>query len=320
VTEVRLCQVINDKKSGVKMAFDSRLLTGVSVLTAVVESGSFARAAEALGITASGVSRAIARLEMRVGARLLERTTRTVRLSDEGRRFYESVKPSLAAIEEAAIVASGSPNVVRGRLRARVAILITTRILAGRLGALLARHPELSVEIVTDDRTGDLVADGIDVAISLGDQAPASLVSHKISETRILTVASPSYLKRYGKPDHPSELNNQHGILFRDPATGRPFAWEFHRRGKVLTVDVPTRLILNDGNVLVSECVAGTGIAQVTENTVHDLLCAGKLVNLFPDWNGELYPIYAVYPVRQHLPAKVRTFIDFVTEIFSKLG
>src|ERR1700752_860663 len=187
------------------MSFDSRLLTGVSVLTAVVESGRLAPTADPLGITASGVSRAVARLEARVGARLLDRTTRSVRLSDEGRRFYERVKPSLTAIEEAAVLASGAANVVRGHLRARVAILVTTRVLAGRLGTFLARYPELSLEIMTDDKTGDLVGDGIDVAISLGDQAAPSLISRKLGDTRSVTVASPVYLKRHGRPKHPDD-------------------------------------------------------------------------------------------------------------------
>lgn len=296
------------------MSFDGRLLAGVSALTAVVESGSFVRAADALGITPSGVSRAVARLEARVGVRLLDRTTRTVSLNEEGRRFYARVKPSLTAIEEAAIDASGASSVVRGRLRARVAILVATRVLAGHLGSFLARHPELSLDILTQDRTGDLVGDGIDVAISFGDQATPSLVARKLADIRILTVASPAYLKRHGKPATPDNLKRHACIHFRDPATGQPFAWEFHKGRKVLTVDVPGRLTLSDGNALIAECVAGSGIGQVTENSVRDLLDRKALVDLFPEWNGERFPLHAFYPSR-HPPAKVRAFVDFVREL-----
>lgn len=296
------------------MSFDGRLLAGVSALTAVVESGSFVRAADALGITPSGVSRAVARLEARVGVRLLDRTTRTVSLNEEGRRFYARVKPSLTAIEEAAIDASGAASVVRGRLRARVAILVATRVLAGHLGSFLARHPELSLDILTQDRTGDLVGDGIDVAISFGDQATPSLVARKLADIRILTVASPAYLKRHGKPATPDNLKRHACIHFRDPATGQPFAWEFHKGRKVLTVDVPGRLTLSDGNALIAECVAGSGIGQVTENSVRDLVDRKALVDLFPEWNGERFPLYAFYPSR-HPPAKVRAFVDFVREL-----
>ncbi len=296
------------------MSFDGRLLAGVSALTAVVESGSFVRAADALGITASGVSRAVARLEARVGARLLDRTTRAVSLNEEGRRFYERVKPSLTAIEEAAIDASGAASVVRGRLRARVAILVATRVLAGHLGGFLARYPDLSLDILTQDRTGDLVGDGIDVAISSGDQATSSLIARKLAHIRVLTVASPAYLKRHGKPAGPDDLKRHVGIHFRDPATGQAFAWEFHKGQKVLTVDVPSRLVLSDGNALITEAVAGTGIAQVTENSVRDLIKRKELIDLFPEWSGEQFPLYAFYPSR-HLSAKTRAFTDFVREL-----
>lgn len=296
------------------MSFDGRLLAGVSALTAVIESGSFVRAAEALGITASGVSRAVARLETRVGARLLDRTTRTVSLNEEGRRFYERVKPSLVAIEEAAVDASGSASVVRGRLRARVAILVATRVLAGHLGEFLSKFPELSLDILTQDRTGDLVGDGIDVAISLGDQATSSLIARKLADIRILTVASPAYLERHGRPAHPDDLKCHACIHFRDPATGQAFPWEFHKGKKVLTVNVPSRLLLSDGNALIAECVAGFGVAQVTENSVHEFMDQGELIDLFPDWNGEMFPLYAFYPSR-HPPAKARAFTDFVLEL-----
>ncbi len=295
------------------MSFDGRLLAGVSALTAVIEGGSFVKAADALGITPSGVSRAVARLEARVGARLLDRTTRTVSLNEEGRRFYDRVKPSLTAIEEAAIEASGAASVVRGRLRARVAILVATRVLAGHLGTLLARHPELTLDILTQDRTGDLVGDGIDVAISFGDQATSSLVARKLADIRVLTVASPAYLKRHGRPGTLDDLKQHTGIHFRDPATGQAFAWEFHKGRKVLTVDVPSRLVLSDGNALITEAIAGTGIAQVTENSVRDFVNRGELIELFPEWNGERFPLYAFYPSR-HPPAKVRAFTDFVRE------
>jgi len=153
------------------------------------------------------------------------------------------------------------------------------------------------------------------ISISLGDQASPAMISRKLTETRILTVASPAYLKRYGRPKQPSDLKHHAGILFRDPASGRAFDWEFHKGRKVVKVDVRGRITLSDGNALITECAAGTGIAQVTENSVRELLDSGKLVDLFPDWNGEVFPLYAIYPSRQHLPAKVRAFIDFVMEI-----
>jgi DNA-binding transcriptional LysR family regulator len=158
------------------MAFDSRLLSGIQVLVATVEAGSFARAATTLGITPSGVSRAVARLEQRVGIRLFDRTARAVALTDEGRSFYQRVKPLLTGIEDAATEAAGAAAVVRGRLRVNVDPFFARLVLAPRLGKFLAAYPELSVEIVGRDRLGDLVADGFDAAVRFGEPEPSALV------------------------------------------------------------------------------------------------------------------------------------------------
>src|ERR1700761_8902148 len=137
---------------------DGRLLTGVSVLAAIVETGGFGRAGELLGITTSGVSRSLSRLEARVGVRLLDRTTRSVSLTDEGRRFYERVRPSMDSIEEAAAIASASAAVVQGRLRVNIDPFVTRLLLGGRIGAILENHPGLSLELISRDQIGDLVA------------------------------------------------------------------------------------------------------------------------------------------------------------------
>src|SRR3984885_14502310 len=185
------------------MAFDGRIVSGVSVLAAVVDGGSFVKAAELIGLTDSGVSRAISRLETRLGVRLLDRTTRSVTLTDEGRRFYEEVKPHLNAIEDAAIVAAGATSAVRGRLKIDIDPFFLSLILAGRLGVLCERHPELKIEFVTSEHVGNLVSEGIDLAIRFGQPRLSPLVSRKLIEAPILTVASPRYPKGSGNPEHP---------------------------------------------------------------------------------------------------------------------
>ncbi|WP_158801685.1 MULTISPECIES: LysR family transcriptional regulator [unclassified Acidisoma] len=296
------------------MAFDGRLLAGVSVLSAVIEGGSFVRAGLALGLSPSGVSRAIARLEGRVGIRLLDRTTRSVTLTDEGRRFYEEVSPLLAGIEEAATVASGSSVIARGRLRVDIDPFFARLMLAGHLGEFLERHPELSLELTTREHLGDLVADGIDLTMRFGEPQPSSSIARKLIETRILTVAAPSYLSRHGRPKHPSDLTAHACIQFRDPVTQQPFAWEFHRGREVLPVKTTGRLLVADVGTMLGECLAGAGVAQVMALGVQDLLDEGRLVELFPDWPGELFPLYALHPSRHHPPAKVRAFIEFVLQ------
>ncbi len=296
------------------MAFDSRLLSGIQVLVAAVEAGNFVRAGAALGITQSGVSRAIARLESRVGVRLFDRTARTVALTDEGRGFYQRVKPLLAGVEDAAAEAAGAAAAVRGRLRVNVDPYFARRVLAPRLGKFLTAHPDLSVEIVGRDRLGDLVADGFDAAIRFGEPEPSSLVARRLLETRVLTCASPSYLARHGRPAHPRELGRDahECIHFVDPVTGRPFPWEFHRGRQKLRVPVAGHLTTNDAGTLLGACVAGHGVAQVFELGSEDLLRRGKLVELFPDWPDERFPLYALHLSRHVPPAKVRAFLDFV--------
>jgi DNA-binding transcriptional LysR family regulator len=293
------------------MPFDGRLLAGISVLAAVVQTKSFARAADVLGITASGVSRAVARLEARVGVRLFDRTTRSVALTDEGRRFYEQVAPLLAGIEDAASTASGSSGVVRGRLRVDIDPYFSRMILSGHIGGFLRRHPELTLELITREHVGDLIADGIDVAMRFGEPPAGTLIARKLLETRVLTVASPGYLKKHGRPEHPAELQDHSCIQFIDPLSGHPFEWEFRAGKKVLAVKTSGPLVLTDVGTMINECVAGTGIAQVLGIGVRPLLESGRLVELFPEWPGETFPLYALHPSRHHPPAKVRAFIEF---------
>jgi DNA-binding transcriptional LysR family regulator len=293
------------------MPYDGRLLSGVTVLMAVIEAGSMARAAEALGLTSSGVGRAVSRLEARIGVRLLERTTRTMTLTDEGRRFYEEVGPHLDGIEQAAMTAAGAAGTVRGRLRVNVDPFFTRVVLAGQVAAFLDRHPNVRLELIMRDHVGDLVADGFDLALRFGEPPTGSLISRKLIETRILTVASPSYIKRHGRPKHPSEVAHLPCIDFYDAANACAFEWEFRNGAEVLPVKPSSRLMVSDVGAMLGACEAGAGIAQIMELGSKEIVDSGRLVELFPDWPGELFPLYALYPSRQHRAAKVRAFVDF---------
>jgi DNA-binding transcriptional LysR family regulator len=293
------------------MALDGRLLAGVTVFSAVIEYGNFARAGEALGISASGVSHAIARLEARMEVRLIERTTRAMSLTEEGRRFYDRVRPSLEEIEDAAADASVSTVKVRGRLKVNVDPYISRMLLAGRLGAFLDAHPDLTLELITRDHVGDLVADGIDMAVHFGQPKATSLVARKLVDSGVVTVASPSYLARRARPATPGDLTEHACIDLPDPLTGRPFVWEFHRQGEILRVSANSRLLVGDIGTMITECLAGTGIAQMITLGAKEYLDTGQLVDLFPDWPDERFPLYAFYPSRRQPPAKVRAFMDF---------
>jgi DNA-binding transcriptional LysR family regulator len=293
------------------MVYDGRLLAGVTVLVAVVEAGSMTRAADALGLTASGVGRAVQRLETRVGVRLLDRTTRSLRLSEEGLRFYERVRPMLDGIGEAALDAAGATQRVRGTLRVNVDPFFSRLVLAQELAGFLGQHRDLRIELVMRDNVGDLVADGYDMAIRFGDPPMRKLTSRKLLETRILTVASPGYLARAGRPAHPSDLARHHCIDYRDPLSGRPFEWEFRRGKQVVRGGGTARLMVSDVDTMLKACVAGIRVAQIMALGSEHLFRAGHLVELFPDWPDEVFPLHAIYPSRQHRPAKVDAFSEF---------
>jgi DNA-binding transcriptional LysR family regulator len=187
-------------------------------------------------------------------------------------------------------------------------------ILGPRLGTFLDAHPQLELELRTKDDLGDLVADGFDLAVRFGHPRESSLVARKLLDARIVTVAAQPYLRRFGHPAHPRDLaGSQHRCIhFRDPVTGRPFPWEFHQGRKKLVVDVPGRLMVNDAGTLQSACLAGGGIAQMFELAEDELLSKHRLVNLFPDWCDEKFPLYVYHPSHKHVPPKTRAMIDFV--------
>src|ERR1700683_5124328 len=301
-----------------KMAIDGKLLSGVTVLLAVVEAGTIARAAEALGLSPSGVSRALSRLEQRVGARLLARTTRSLSLTDEGRPLTHQAGPHLAGIVEAAVEAPGSASKVRGRLRVNIDPFFSRIVLSRHLAAFLARYPDLSVELIMRDSVGDLVADGFDLALRFGEPPVGSFVARKLIETRVLTVASPSYIKAKGRPRHPKDLEERDCIDFYDAANARPYDWEMRRKKEVLPLRVKARLLVPDSGTLIGVCEAGAGIGQILEISCGQLLRSGKLIELFPEWSDQRFPLYAIYPSRLHRAAKVRAFIEFCLEIMGK--
>jgi DNA-binding transcriptional LysR family regulator len=295
------------------MAFDARVIANVGVLVAIVEGGSFARAADALGLSRSGVSRAITRLEARVGVRLLDRTTKAVALTDEGRRLYSEVAPLLTRIDDTVTSTASSSVAVRGRLRVNVDAFFSRLLFTPHIAEFLERYPELSLELIARDQLGDVVGEGFDIAVRFGTPPESSLVARKLLETRSLTVASPAYLARYGQPTTPSELSHHACIQVRDSLTGQPIdEWRFRQGDKTVAVKARGRLQVAEFGTMLGACMAGVGIARIKAIGVQHLIEQGALVAVLPDWHGESYPLYALYPSRNLPPAKVRAFIEFV--------
>lgn len=298
-------------------SISEKLSGSISVFAAVVDAGTFAAASEAIGMTPPGVSRAIARLEKGLNIRLFNRTTRSISLTEEGRRFYEQVMPHLAGLEEAAAAAAGGTSAVRGKLRINLDPVVYRTVLGQRLDAFMDAHPELEIELIARDNLGDLVMDGFDLAVRFGEPRASTLIARKLLDTGVVTVAAPSYVARRGRPAKPEDLESRsHKCLeFRNPETGKPFPWEFHRRRKRIVVDTRGRLTVNDPGALLDACLAGSGIAQMLLLGAEPLLADGRLINLFPEWADERFPLYVYYPSRHHVPAKTRAFVDFIVEL-----
>jgi len=205
--------------------------------------------------------------------------------------------------------------VARGRLRVNIDPFFSRIVLAGHLATFLQRYPQVSVELIMRDSVGDLVADGFDLALRFGEPPIGSFVARKLIETRVLTVASPAYIKAHGRPLHPKDIERRECIDFYDAAHARPYDWELRRRKEAVPLSVKARLLVSDSGTLIGACEAGAGIAQILELGCRDLLDSGRLVELFPEWSDERFPLYAVYPSRLHRAAKVRVFVDFCMEI-----
>lgn len=297
------------------MSFDARLLSGVGVVVAIVENGSFARAADALGLTPSGVSRAVGRLEERLGVRLFHRDARAVVLTEEGQRFHAEVAPLLASIGDAAEDAARSAAAVRGRLRVSADPWFARVVLAPRLPELMTRHPLLSLDITVTNHREEMMAGGIDIAIRFGEPDAAGLIARKLAETRVITCAAPAYLECHGAPAHPDAVVDHDVLLFRDPNTGRPFDWEFHRAGEVVSPKVSGRIVMDDPSTALAACEAGLGLFQSLELGLRPWIESGRLVPVLEDWAEERFPLYALYPSRRQAPAKARAFLDFAMAI-----
>ncbi|QWW71314.1 substrate binding domain-containing protein [Rhizobium sp. WYJ-E13] len=180
------------------------------------------------------------------------------------------------------------------------------------------KHPDLRLELIMRDHVGDLVADAFDMALRFGEPPVAGFTNRKILETRILTVASPAYLDKHGKPEHPRDLINHTCIDYQDPATGRAFKWEFHHGSEVFPIRQSARLMVSDVETMIGACCEGAGIAQIMELGSQHIMASGKLVELLSDWPDEIFSLYAIFPSRRHRAAKVRVFTDLCSRLLGR--
>ena len=289
----------------------------ITTFTRVVEQGSFAAAAERLGVSTSAVSRSVADLESHLGVRLLNRTTRRLSLTEAGQSFLERAVQLLADLEEAEAAVSSSAVSPRGTLRVTCAITFGERFVAPVVAEFCARHPDLRFDVELSDRVVDIVDEGFDLAIRIGAPGSASLIARRIGETQLVCCAAPAYLERYGRPRVPEDLARHRCLSYAYLAMRD--TWRFiDRDGGERTVKIGGPVQANNGRFLASIALTGAGIALEPDFIIGELIANGSLVALLPGFEPPASPIYVVYPSRRHLSAKVRAFVDFIAERFAK--
>jgi DNA-binding transcriptional LysR family regulator len=291
-------------------------LAGIEAFVRVVEAGSFVRAAERMGISTSSLSQRVADLEAHLSTRLLNRTTRKLSLTESGQAFFERSVALLADLDEAEQLAASNAARPRGTLKLTCAHAIGVQRIAPAIARFHAVHPEVKFEVVVADRIVDLVEEGFDLAIRIGTVGSEQLVARKLGTMHLVMCAAPAYLKRRGTPRSAADLAQHDLLTYAYSRT--PRLWTLRGpAGESIELKATGSLHANSGEVLVAAAVAGQGIVLETDFHVAAAMADGRLVRVLPDYEGGSGDIWAVYPSRRHLSAKVRVFVDHVAAEFA---
>jgi DNA-binding transcriptional LysR family regulator len=290
-------------------------LDELAVLVAVVDHGSLVAAARRLRRSPPAVTRALSALENRVGARLVERTTRRLSPTEAGRALAESSRAMLGAYDAAVTGVSHAP--VRGLVRVTAPVQFGRRYLAPLVASFLNEFPDTQVELVLHDRNLDLIGEGLDVAVRIGALSDSSLLVRHVGQVRLVLVASPDYLAKRGSPRRPKELAF-HDVIFGTITQG-PLEWRFRARGRNIVVRLTPRLLVNEIEVQLVAARAGRGLARVLSYQVAEDLAAGTLVRVLQAFEPPAWPVQLLAVSRAHMPPKVRAFLDHAAERLGKL-
>jgi DNA-binding transcriptional LysR family regulator len=294
-------------------AFDAMQLGSIELFCKAAELGGFTSAATALGVTPAAVSRSIGRLEARLGARLFVRTTRQIKLTDDGRLYHQQCQQALQQIAEASRVLAGQQAEPSGVLRISAPTTYAHHRLFPVLPRFMAANPQVRVEISVCNRNIDFVEDGFDLAIRLGTPQDSRLVARKLEDATLGVFAAPSYIEQHGTPRNINDLKQHACIQFVLPSTGRALPWLFREGG----VDVERTLggsirVFDDVLGCLNHARAGGGLVQIYHFIAQDALRRGELVELVKRAGGRSRPFSILYPQNRHMSARVRAFVDFL--------
>ena len=292
-------------------------LAGLIAFVRVAELGSFVRASESLDLSKAAVSKQVAALERRLGARLLQRTTRQLSLTEAGQLYLQHAQTALAAARAAQDAVADTQTAARGRLRVTAPMSFGLLHVAPWIGDFLKAYPEIDLDLQFDDRTRDIVHEGFDVALRISAQLDtSSLVARRIAATRVLLCAAPEYLEMRGRPTHPSQLHAHSCLHFSLTPLGR--AWELKHGEETMRLALTTRLEANSSIALRAAAVSGAGLARIPEFSIANDIASGRLEVVLPEWRFADLGIYAVMAKRVYVPAKVRVFLDYLGAVWKR--
>lgn len=285
------------------------------VFARVAELMSFTQAAESLGLPKATVSLAVQALEARLGVQLLHRTTRRVRVTPDGAAYYERVKDLLFDFDELERTFAAPDQPLAGSIRVDMPSRMARFTVIPRLPEFLAMHPEITVELGATDRRVDLVREGYDCVIRVGELTDSGLVAKRIGMMPLVNVASPSYVERFGRPRRVQDLAKHQLVHYVATLGQRPDGFQYERDGEWVEIEMPGRVHVNNAEAYIAACLAGLGIIQTPRVTIDPHLEDGSLIEILPRLTGEPMPVSIVFPHRRNLSRRVRAFMEWITEL-----
>lgn len=290
----------------------------MKVFTRVVESHSFVKAAESLQLAAPQVSRTVQALEAHLGARLLNRTTRSISVTDDGEAYYQRSIRVLAEVDEMEAELTHAKLNPKGRLKVNLPALVAKMIIIPALPDFFERYPDIEIEMGLSDRQVDIVEEGVDCVLRTGELEDSGLIARRIGNMRRITCASPAYLEKYGEPKTIEDLHNHIGVNYVSSNTGRMRGWDYVVNGVVETIDMHGLIAVNDVDAYVSCGLHGLGLLKTAIFPIAQYLETGELQEVLKDYCSPPRPISIMYARNRHLPRKVRVFADWVAEVFAR--
>jgi LysR family transcriptional regulator for bpeEF and oprC len=270
-----------------------------------------------LNLPKATVSTLVQTLETTLSVKLLHRTTRQVMITSDGAAYYERCIQILSDVRDAEESLSRHRLSPSGRLRVDSPTGLSSEILIPALPAFFERYPDITMELGSTDRPVDLVEEGVDCAVRGGELLDPNLIARRVGVINFITCASPGYIERHGMPQHPRDLERHRCVNYFSAKNGKIFKWDFTRDGERIEVALPGAIALNDSNAYVQAGLAGLGIINMTDYLLVQHIAAGRMVPILPEWSIDPLPVHIVYPQNRHLSAKVRVFVEWVSELFA---